>query len=321
VAGVIANRAGGPRHVQTLRDALGASGIPLLGTLPVNPDFAVAERHLGLLPPDEGAVEALADAVAEYVDLDAVLRIARTAPPIVVSGSPAFPPMPMAPTVRLAVATDEAFSFYYHDALELLEARGAALIRFSPLRDAELPSCDGLYLGGGRPEAFAAMLGANEAMRSTIRSAVADGLPVYAEGGGFLYLTERIDDGAGHTHPMVGAVPGVTRMPERPAGMSYVTLEGLEDSLLLRTGEILRGHEIHHATVEMERPARYAYRSAEGRGIEPGYDGAMLPAGVAGCAHVHLAALPAMAERFVEACRGSARRGSPGSGESSARRP
>jgi len=305
VAGVIANRAGGPAHVQTLRDALGSSGIPLLGTLPTNPDFAVAERHLGLLPPDESALDALADAVAESVDLDAVLRIARTAPPVVVAGSPAFPPMSMAPAVRVAVARDEAFSFYYQDALELLEAYGAALISFSPLHDAEPPPADGLYLGGGHPEAFAAGLAANTSMRRAIASAVRDGLPVHAECGGLLYLTERIEDGAGRAHPMVGAVPGVTRMHERPAATSYVTLQALDDSLLLRAGETVRAHEFHYSTVELESPVRFAYRSAEGRGIETGYDGIYLPRGVASYAHMHLAALPAMAERFVEACRRS----------------
>jgi cobyrinic acid a,c-diamide synthase len=304
VAGVIANSAGGPRHVQTLRDALGSSGIPLLGTLPTNPDVAVAERHLGLLPPDDGAVDALADAVAEYVDLDAVLRIARTAPPVV-AGVPVFPPMPMAPAVRVAVARDEAFSFYYQDALELLEAHGAALLPFSPLRDAEPPPSDGLYLGGGHPESFAAGLAENTSMRQAIASAVRGGLPVYAECGGLLYLTERIEDTGGRAHPMVGAVPGVTRMHDRPAALSYVTLQAVDDSLLLHSGETVRAHEFHYSTVALDGPVRFAYRSAEGRGIETGFDGVYLPGGVASYAHVHLAALPAMAERFVAACRRS----------------
>lgn len=305
VAGVIANRAGGPRHVQTLRDALGSSGIPLLGTLPTNPDFAIAERHLGLLPPDDAVVDALADAVTEYVDLDAVLRIARTAPPVVVAELAVFPPMRMAPAARVAVARDEAFSFYYQDALELLEAHGAALLPFSPLRDAEPPPSDGLYLGGGHPESFAAGLAENTSMRRAIASAVRDGIPVYAECGGLLYLTERIEDGAGHAHPMVGAVPGVARMHDQPAALSYVTLQAVDDSLLLHSGETVRAHEFHYSTVALEGPVRFAYRSAEGRGIEAGHDGVHLPGGVASYAHVHLAALPAMAERFVAACRRS----------------
>ena len=303
VAGVIANRAGGPRHVQTLRDALGSSGIPLLGALPTNPDYAVTERHLGLLPADEATVDAVADAAAEYVDLEAVLHIARTAPPLVVAGSSAFPPMPLAPSVRIGVARDEAFSFYYQDALEMLEAHGAQLVSFSPLRDADLPPVDGVYLGGGYPEAHAEGLAANRSMRQTIAATVGDGLPIYAECGGLLYLTERIEDSSGRGHAMVGAIPGVTRMHERPAALSYVTLEALEDSLLLRAGESVRAYEFHYSTVDLRTPTGFVYRSVDGRGIAEGLDGVRLPGGVASYAHLHLAANPAMAQRFIEACR------------------
>jgi cobyrinic acid a,c-diamide synthase len=303
VAGVIANRTGGPRHVQTLRDALGSSGVPLLGVLPTNPDVAIAERHLGLLPPDDAVVDALADAVEEYVDLDAVLRIARTAPPVVVAGSSAFPPMPMASFVRIGIARDEAFSFYYQDALEMLEAHGAQLVPFSPLHDTDLPSVEGIYIGGGYPEAHAEGLGANAAMRHVVAAAVADGLPTYAECGGLLYLTERIEDAGGQAHPMAGVIPGVSRMHRRPAALSYVNLEAIEDSLLLRAGESVRGHEFHHSTVELRTPGMFAYRSIDGRGLAEGFDGYRLPGGVASYAHLHLAANPAMAQRFIEACR------------------
>ena len=303
VAGVIANRAGGPRHVQTLRDALASSGISLLGALPTNPDYAVAERHLGLLPADEATLDVLADAVAEYVDLEAVLRIARTAPPLVVAGSSAFPPMPLAPSVRIGVARDEAFSFYYQDSLEMLEAHGAHLVSFSPLRDADLPPVDGLYLGGGHPEAHGEALAANRAMREAVAAAVRGATPIYAECGGLLYLTQRLEDGAGRGHAMVGVVPGVARMQDRPAALSYVTLEAREDSLLLRAGESVRAHEFHHSTVELREPAGLVYRSVDGRGIADGLDGVRLPGGVASYAHLHLAANAAMAQRFIEACR------------------
>ena len=303
VAGVIANRAGGPRHVQTLRDALGSSGIPLLGALPTNPDYAVAERHLGLLPADEATVDALADAVAESVDLDAVLHIARTAPPLVIAGASAFPPMPLAPSVRIGVARDEAFSFYYQDALEMLEAHGAQLVSFSPLRDAEIPPVDGLYLGGGYPEAHAEALASNRPMRQAVAAAVRDGMPIYAECGGLLYLTERIEDEAGRGHAMVGAVSGVARTHDRPAALSYVTLEALEDSLLLRAGETVRAHELHYSTVDLRDATGLVYRSLDGRGIAEGLDGVRLPGGVASYAHLHFAANPAMAQRFIGACR------------------
>lgn len=303
VAGVIANRTGGPRHVQTLRDALASSGLPLLGALPTDPDAAMAERHLGLLPPDDAVVDALADAVTEHVDLEAVLRIARTAPPVVVAGSSVFPAMPMAPSVRIGIARDEAFSFYYQDALEMLEAHGAQLILFSPLHDTDLPPVEGIYLGGGYPEAYAEGLGANRPMRDAVAAAVGGGLPTYAECGGLLYLTERIEDAAGRAHPMAGVIPGVSRMHRQPAALSYVSLEAIEDSLLLRAGESVRAHEFHYSTVDLRAPARFVYRSIDGRGLAEGHDGVRLPGGVASYAHLHLAANPAMAQRFIEACR------------------
>jgi cobyrinic acid a,c-diamide synthase len=303
VAGVIANRIGGPRHEQTLRDALGGSGIPLLGALPTNPDYAVAERHLGLLPPDDQAIDALGDAVAESVDLEAVLRIAGTAPPLVVAGSSAFPAMPLPRTVRIGLARDDAFSFYYPDALEMLEAYGAQLVPFSPLRDADLPPVDGLYIGGGYPEVHAGALASNGSMRKAMAAAVGDGLPTYAECGGLMYLTERIEDAAGAEHPMVGVIPGVTHVQQRPAALSYVTLEALEDSMLLHAGESVRAHEFHYSTVDLGGPASLVYRSVDGRGIAEGRDGVRLPGGVASYAHLHLAAQPAMTQRFIEACR------------------
>lgn len=269
----------------------------------MTPDFAVAERSTGFLPPDDTTVDVLADTVAEDVDLDALLRIARTAPPVVVAGAPVFPPMRLPPAVRIAVARDEAFSFYYEDALDLLEAHGATLVPFSPLHDAGLPSAGGIYLGGGHPETHAAALSANRPMREDLAAAIRDGVPVYAEGGGLLYLTERIDDAAGRTHPMVGVLPGVTRAPARPTSLSYVTLDALGDSLLLRAGESVRAHEVQAATVELGAPVKFAYRSRDGHGVADGYDGIHLPCGVAGVAHLHLAAHPAMARRFIEASR------------------
>ena len=304
VGGVIANRAGGPRHVRALREALDSSGIPLLGALPTNPDYAVAERHLGLLPAAEATVDALGDAVAEHVNLDALLRIAGTAPALVIAGSSAFPAMPLAPSVRIGVARDEAFSFHYQDALELLEAQGAQLAFFSPLRDAELPPLDGLYLGGGHPERYAEGLAANGAMRQAIAAAIGDGLPVCAEGGGLSYLTEGIEDDAGRVHTMVGVLPGAARMQRTPDAVSYVTLEALEDSLLLRAGESVRAHEFHHTAVDLRTLVGFVYRSLDGRGLAEGLDGVRLPGGVGSSAHLHLAANPAMAERFIEACRG-----------------
>lgn len=305
IAGVIANRAGGARHVATLREALGASGIPLLGALPWDDRYRIPERHLGLAPDAEEvpeAIDALGDAVAAHVDVDAIIRIARTAPPVVVQGPAAFPPMPAPPSVRIGLARDAAFSFYYQDALELLEACGAQLVPFSPLGDRTLPEVDGLYLGGGYPEVHARRLAENEPMRRAVASAVAAGMPVYAECGGMLYLGRELVDGRRRAE-MVGALPITARMHGRPVALGYVTVEAQADTLLLRRGETVRGHEFHWSTVDADETLEPAYRVTEGEGLGGGRDGIATPTLLAGFTHVHFAAKPEMARRFVEACR------------------
>lgn len=307
IAGVIANRAGGPRHVETLREALRSSGIPLLGAIPWDDRLRIPERHLGLVPAAEAAphaaAEALADAAAEHVDLDALLRITRTAAPLVVPGPMAFPPIAGAAAVRIGLARDEAFSFYYQDALEMLEAFGARLVPFSPLHDRALPEVDGLYLGGGFPEVHARALEDNTSMRRAVAEAIAGGMPVYAECGGLLYLTRELIDADGRRAAMVGAVPAAARMHRRMVAHDYVTLEAARDTLLMREGETVRAHEFHWSTLEPVEPLPLAYGSRDGRGIAEGRDGFAAGSVLATYAHVHFAARPEMARRFVAACR------------------
>lgn len=306
IAGVIANRVGGPRHVETLREALRSSGIPLLGAIPWDDRARIPERRPGFIPsaqaPD-AAAEALADVVAAHVDLDALLRIARTAPPLVVPGPLAFPPIPGPAAARIGIARDEAFSFYYQDALEMLEAFGARLVPFSPLRDRSLPEADGLYLGGGFPEVYARELEDNAAMRRAVAAAIRSGMPVYAECGGVLYLARDLLDADGRRAAMVGAVPAAARMHRSLVAHDHVTLEAEGDTLLLRLGEAVRAHEFHWSTLEPQEPLPLAYRSRDGRGMADGRDGFAAGQLLATYAHVHFAAMPEMARRFVEACR------------------
>ena len=307
IAGVIADRAGGVRHVEWLRDALAASGVSLLGTLPWDDRLRLPERHLGLIPADEwsyeDAIEALAEAMEAHVDLDAIVHLARLAPPVVVPGPLVFPPLAVPATVSVGVARDEAFTFYYQDALDVLESRGATLIPFSPMHDSNLPDVHGLYLGGGFPEVHAQALSSNQRMRQQVRQAVTDGMPVYAECGGLMYLSETLVDTHGGGHQMVGLLPAVARMQPRLVALNYVTLEATADTLLLRRGETVRGHEFHFSTVTITRPVEFAYVSSEGRGIVDGRDGIGTPTLLASYTHLHFAGYPVMAERFVEACK------------------
>lgn len=307
IAGVIATRVGGDRHTAWLRDALAASGIPLIGTLPWDARLALPERHLGLVPAQEHsaerAIEALADAVDAYVDLDQILRVARQAPPLVVPGPLVFPLMSMPSDVRIGVAQDAAFHFYYPDALELLESRGARLIPFSPLADQAIPDVEGLYLGGGFPEVHAEQLSANRSMRDSVLKAVDRGMPVYAECGGLMYLCRDIVNQGGARYEMVGALAATAQMHARLKALGYVTLEADEDTLLLRKGEQVRGHEFHFSTVSLDEPDPLAFRSHEGLGIQGGRDGIARGNLLATFTHLHFAGAPILADRFVDACR------------------
>lgn len=307
IAGVIADRVGGARHLGWLRDALAGAGIPLLGALPWDDRLALPERHLGLIPATErdhtAALAALADAAAAHIDLDAITRIARQAPPVVVPGQTAFPVMTPPPSVSIGVAQDQAFSFYYQDGLDLLASRGAALVPFSPLHDARLPQIDGLYLGGGYPEVYAAELAANAPMRRQIAGAVADGMPVYAECGGMMYLARELIDAQGGEHAMAGVLPVTVAMDRGPAAIGYVTLTAEADTLLLRSGEVVRGHEFHASTVSPHESLPLAFAVDEGRGMVDGRDGLMMGSVLASYTHLHFASKPVMAERLVEACR------------------
>ena len=211
-------------------------------------------------------MERLAAHVEEHVDVDRVLEIAREAPAleaalaagrstVAPSGASLAPPAAgSSPSggPRIAVAWDDAFAFYYADNLALLRAHGAELVFFSPLEAAELPVCDGLYLGGGYPELHAAELSANVPLRRALAAALQAGLPAYAECGGLLYLCESLADLDGRTWPLVGAVPGHATMHERLQGMGYREGRLFADSLLGPAGAAVRGHEFHYSTCELE---------------------------------------------------------------------
>jgi len=307
MAGVIADRVGGSRHARWLQEALQTAGVPLLGVLPWDDRLRLPERHLGLVPAAERSaddiIDALADAVEASVDVGALLRAARQAPPLVVPGPVCFPPLPVAQTVSIGLARDEAFSFYYQDGLELLESRGARLMPFSPMHDRNLPPVDGLYLGGGFPELHARALSGNVTMRSQIKDAAVSGMPVYAECGGMMYLADALVDGRGEEYPMAGVIPVTARLQATMAAIGYVTLTAAADTLLLKKGEAVRGHEFHFSTVTPAGPMQFGLTSEGGRGIAGGRDGICTPTLLASYTHLHFASRPAMAERFVEACK------------------
>lgn len=279
------------------------TGLPVLGYVPQLDDIALESRHLGLVGADEvadlqGKLDLLADAMERTVDLDGLLALAKTAPALTVVP---HEPEPLANRpVRIAVARDLAFCFYYADALGALEGLGAELVAFSPLGDSALPpEVDGLYLGGGYPELHAARLEANASLRAEVAREVASGLPTIAECGGFMYLQESLEDQEGRPHRMVGLLPGHAHRTDHLRRFGYVTLTAQVDGLLARAGQRLRAHEFHYWDSDQTGSAFRAQKPLSTRSWDCCVTTPTLHAGFP---HLNLYSEPDAARRFVGAC-------------------
>jgi cobyrinic acid a,c-diamide synthase len=303
-AGVILNHLSGESHYRLLRDAVQEYlGLPVFGYLPKSAEISIPERHLGLLPAEEMdgmnmLLARLASLVEEYIDLDGILQVAAAAPPLPVPGKTAFP-QPRKKDCIIAVARDEAFHFYYPENLALLEAYGAQLVNFSPLHDQRLPeNCAGLFLGGGFPEMFAETLAKNEEMRKEIASAATAGMPVYAECGGYMYLSRELVDFEGRHFPMAGVFPGRTTMRRKRRALGYVEVAGTVGNSLLLPEETCRGHEFHWSDMEDGTAVPLYYKLPEGEPM-----GERIGSAAGSYIHLHFLSNPAVARRFVDACR------------------
>lgn len=307
IAGVFLNRIGSPKHLKIARDAIEKyAGVPVIGYLPNDPDLAAPSRHLGLVQSPLDELEALAQRVgsiiAETADRNRLLAIASSAPPLGMAPEPN--PEPLDRRVTIGVARDEAFSFYYHDNLMLLEDLGAQITFFSPLRDAALPGgVDGLFFGGGWPELHAAELAANESMRRSVLKAADDGLPIYAECGGLLYLTRQITAKSGR-EAMVGLLPAVSTMMEKRQGLGYRSAKFNCSTILGEKGMAVRGHEFHWSTVDIEntglnRDFEPAYMYSDGR-----LEGFATDTVLASYLHLNWNSRPDLAANFINTCLG-----------------
>jgi cobyrinic acid a,c-diamide synthase len=308
LGGVVLNRVGSPAHGRWVREAVEHSAkISVLGHLPRRSDLVLPERHLGLVPtaesaPDDRFFQQLVEQIEATVDVDGLLSLSRSAEPLAVRPTGLFPTSICTPEVRIGIALDRAFNFYYEDNLDLLRAWGADLIPFSPLDDDDIPEgLHGLYIGGGFPELFAAELSANRSMIESLRSAIERGLPTYAECGGLMYLSQGIEDFDGRYHPLVGAVPTSSAMAGRKLTMGYRTAIAQNDNLFLKAGESVRGHEFHWSVTTSTIPAeRVAYRFAESPDHLEGYVSGNL---LASYLHLHFAAHPGLARNFIQVCK------------------
>jgi cobyrinic acid a,c-diamide synthase len=296
IGGVILNRLGGPRHEAKLRAVIEHyTDVPVLGAVQQDPRVAMVERHLGLMPVAElddaaARIDAMAQSVAAQVDLDRVLALAGSAAPMPLVALPAFAQPLAGPRLRIGIARDAAFGFYYPDDLAALESAGASLVPIDTLHDTRLPALDGLFIGGGFPETAMAALEANAALRGALREAIGNGLPTYAECGGLMYLARSIRWGDRHAQ-MVGAIPGDVVMHDRPVGRGYVQLEETDafpwPSLDEPRPAQRRGHEFHYSSLQDLAPSvRFAYRVQRGHGVDGRHDGVCVHNLLASYAHL-----------------------------------
>jgi cobyrinic acid a,c-diamide synthase len=307
LAGVVCDRVGGAGHANLLREAiLRHCRARPLGFLPHEDKIALPERHLGLVMASEilsrDRLTEMANWIETNVDIDGLLTIAREESRPLESPRQSPPRLRTGPRARIGIARDAAFCFYYEDNLDLLKESGGDLVEFSPISDDALPlDLDGLYLGGGYPEIHASQLSTNRTMRDSILRFSKSGAPVYAECGGFIYLTEAIVDSDGREYPMAGLFPTRVRMQKQLAAIAYVDLEAPEDALWLRAGQRLRGHEFHYSILDgMPESVRRCLRLRSGDKIRK--EGYTIGSVLAGYSHLHFRSSPNFASRFVNAC-------------------
>lgn len=310
IAGVILNKVMGPRHEDKLIAAVERyTDIPVLGAIRLNAKLGVDERHIGLIPSNEhpaarARIDTLGEEIAAQVDLDRIEAIAAQA------AAPMVAPQPETvrtrPDVRIAIAKDPAFGFYYADDLDALKDAGAQLVYFNALNDVYLPTCDGLFLGGGFPETQMKKLEANKTLRARIKAAVEAGLPTYAECGGLMYLSRSI---SWHqdTHEMVGVIPADSTMHARPQGRGYVHLRPadthpwqISDDACTFAGDYVPAHEFHHSRLEnIDTDLTFAFEVLRGQGIDGNHDGIVMHNMVAGYAHLRSTSRCRWAEAFT----------------------
>ncbi|VVB92863.1 Cobyrinate a,c-diamide synthase [uncultured archaeon] len=297
IAGIILNNAGSDRHVKLIRDSMQSSGIkiPVIGALPKNPELSIPSRHLGLHMAGENNLDigALSDFIEKNIDMDSIRTIAND----FIASDIDINERRERFDVKIGIAYDSAFCFYYENSFDELEASGAELVFFSPMTD-RLPKVDGLYLGGGYPELFAKELSASPT-RDEIKKAAGDGMPVYGECGALLYLNESLR--TDRTYKMAGILGASSRMTNKLQALGYIEAETAIDSPIAKKGRIIRGHEFHYSVTECDRDATLVYKLRRGKGIVDGKDGLMEHNTMASYMHTHPASNSF--DEFLHQCR------------------
>jgi len=306
--GIILNNVSPGRHESVIRKAIEqSSGIQVVGSVPRMKRGEFPERHMGLTPfhehPDVEKAIAVSAAVAEkYLDLPALWKIAGEAGPLGAVEEPVGVPAG-ADRAVVGVIRDKAFQFYYPDNLEALEQEGAVLREINALHDRELPSIDALYIGGGFPETQAAELAGNTSFTASVKAAVEEGLPVYAECGGLIYLGRSLKLGE-TVYPMTSVLPADFVLEKKPQAHGYTQLEASGPNPFFEMKQQVRGHEFHYSRIlNIEELPGMAFTMKRGAGIDGAHDGLVYKNVLATYAHVHALGEPHWAKALVRRAR------------------
>ena len=307
VAGVLFNRVSSEGHYKLLKTAVEhETDVVALGYLRPDPELAITDRHLGLTMAqeqrDRSLYHRLADAASDTVDLDRIESLANSCRPLMPASE--LVTHRRTKTVRIGVAQDRAFCFYYADNLELLEAAGGELVVFSPLHDAKLPDdLGGVYLGGGYPELHGPALAANRPMKSAIKRFAEQDGTIYAECGGLMYLTQGIRDLDGVLHEMVGLFPAEATMQRTGMTLGYRSLVVEQSCVIGQAGLTARGHEFHYSAIVPHGPLTYACTVTDAEGKSTGFDGLAANRTLGLYTHLHFASQPRVAEAIIDSVR------------------
>ena len=310
VGGIVLNQLAGERHESIIRSAIEThTDAKVIGAFRRLRQDLMEERHLGLVPYQESdheraVLERITDFVADSVNIDDVVHIMASAPSITTGLEPAIPWIEglSEENIRIGVLKDAAFQFYYPENLDFLEHAGAQIVEINALEDSELPDVDALYIGGGFPETQAEALSKNISLMRSIKTGADNGLPVYAECGGLMFLGEEIKF-QGRTFKMSGVLPIKCVMGKKPDAHGYTVIEVVEDNPYFESGTELRGHEFHYSKVvgiKDNTGIKLVFKMGRGEGLRDGYDGIVYRNVLATYTHLHALGSPEWVRGMVK---------------------
>ena len=305
LAGVILNRIGSDNHKRIAEEALQNIEINCLGAIKRDNSLTTPERHLGLLPTTENdtttLIKKIREAIGSQIDINELINIANEAKNFT-NQTINFAANTLHSTLKIVVAKDEAFNFYYPESLKVLEHSGADIVNFSPLHDKKLPSADGIIIGGGFPEMFAAQLEANITMRESIKTAAMNNMPIFAECGGYMYLMNELIDFEGKSYKMVGIIDNSAKMNDRLQMVGYVEASLTSDCIIGKAGDIVHAHEFHFSN-EVNNIGQNAFNCVRIRNDSKYCAGFVSNNIVASYLHIHFVGCKSAAKSFVENCK------------------